>query len=124
MKLKTYSRKNPLTVTVRRKRWLRGGRTVSALLDVDSNKMCCLGFAARAIGVPRKLITDVLTPAGVNDFLKGLNCVVGSGQIMGNTKTANALMEKNDDGTIGNDVREKKIASLGKRIGLKFKFVN
>lgn len=39
--------------------------TSSALLDVRTQRMCCLGFAACAAGVPKKHIKDVGTPASI-----------------------------------------------------------
>ena len=117
MKLKPYSKKSPLTVTVRRKDWIRGGYGDSRLLRLADQKMCCLGFAARKIGFERNQILERLEP---NDL--GVN-ICGLARNGNNTSTANELMCANDDTLMSDKAREEKIKSLGKRIGLDFRFV-
>ena len=130
--LKPYSKANPLTVTVRRKRWLRGeGADPSRLLRSTDLKQCCLGFAACAIGVPRRLLLD--TQALHEDTItercvvKGLarrkrELEIGSQRLL-HTAVAGHLMTTNDDPLLTEVIREATIAKLGARIGLRFQFV-
>lgn len=56
-----------ITVTVERRRWLRGeGSTPSRLLRSTDGKMCCLGFACLALGKTEDEIRDRKSPLSRN----------------------------------------------------------
>lgn len=127
--------------TINRKRWLRGeGSEESCLLNTKTGKMCCLGFFAKQSKIPKNYIENVDTPCSARMLLNGTkvyssNCKVISRpakSIKWNTKllsgefhsaTGDTLMDVNDDEEISDEIREKKITSLFKRIGITVKFI-
>lgn len=123
-KLATYSKSRPLTVTVKRKRWLRGEDESALLWEAghNANRMCCLGFACRQIGLTRRDILGIGapcdTPLGV---IPGLSKRVKDG-CTENTATCSSLMDANDSQDITEETREETIVKLGKRVGLRFVF--
>ena len=128
--------------TVNRKKWHRGkGCDTSCLLNPTSGKMCCLGFYALQSGLSKKNIEKMPTPNAVRQRLNGedvyssmsFDCISEPAKpikwktklISGksNSATCGHLMEVNDNKDISDEVREKKITSLFKRIGIAVKFV-
>jgi hypothetical protein len=129
--------------TVNRKKWFRGeGPDKSCLLNSNTGMKCCLGFYALQSGLAKKDIEDMPTPVHVKMLLDGEEVYTRGIQtisrpakpIKWNTKlidrnrrfqskTGSALMDVNDNTAISDEVREKKITSLFKRIGVTVKFV-
>lgn len=114
-----------LKVTVDRDRWIRG-EINSRLLREGDRKMCCLGFACIAAGVPEAQILGVLTPASVKlpQSLMGLKSGTGVLQNHTNSYECSSMMIWNDRvyksaGTW----QEDKLISLGRQVGIEFKFV-
>jgi hypothetical protein len=128
--------------TVNRKKWLRGeGSDKSYLMDPISGKMCCLGFYAKQSGLSKKDIESMPSPGSVIQLLNGdevytnaeVICrpakpikwntkLIWRGQKC-NSKTCDALMDANDDEDITDEVREKNLTSLFKKIGITVKFI-
>ncbi len=116
--IKVPSRTNPLTVRISRKKWWRGnGSFGSALLKSGNGKMCCLGFDALALGLKR---ADIL----------GLGSPMQAGEIPGLVDTSGCdnikchnMMSINDDNNIDEELREKQLTALAKKVGRKFVFV-
>ncbi len=114
--------KAPKNVVVKRSKWLKGDVEESVLLN-EKGKMCCLGFLAREAGFTPKQIRKVCQPDDLNKQIIGLTKPIGFDQLWG-TRTCFALMSANDSGILTDQAREKKIKSLGKKIGVTFKFVD
>lgn len=121
--------------TVKRKRWLRGKGSDESRLLTNSNKMCCLGFYARACGLSTKQIKDQSSPENAafiytysdddyyaspeKDKVWKTKLINKYGR---DTATCSSLMETNDDEDMKDSVREKKIKSLFKKLGITVKF--
>ncbi len=114
--------KVPKIVVIKRSKWLRGDLFKSCLLN-DKGEMCCLGFLARKIGFTSSEILDINQPDDLSKRIIGLAKPDGSKGSLP-TKTADALMRINDCEYSSDEEREKKIKSLGKKIGVTFKFVD
>lgn len=125
-----------LTVRVSRRRWLRGtkenvGKFSSFLLQHkgDGKKMCCLGFAARAGKIPAADIRGVATPRAVHTDkgwpkpLWGLLSSRGY-RLPDNSRTCLLLMTTNDTHRLAPREKEARIRNLGRKIGLRFIFVD
>lgn len=132
-----------LNVTVSRRRWLRGklaDKYGSALLEPESNRMCCLGFAALKAGCTRDEIRDKGTPEDLRQqlsldgkaFPKPLLGLLTDSGRHNNVECAK-LMEANDNVTRWEDdkeivipghEREAKVRELGKKVGINFRFVD
>ena len=106
-----------LTVVVNRKRWYRGKPNTSALRK-RSGKKCCIGFLASALGVKNKDMTEV----GVLD---DVDTVIDLSTFI--DKNGHALTETyitNDDSALTDKAREKELRAIGKRMDVRFRFVD
>lgn len=132
-------------LTINRNRWFRGRGSDGSQLLTDEGQMCCLGFLARACGIPANEILDRATPEELFDhdayplvegdprwykkveqspFIE----LVGDLHTPDNSDICEKLMEVNDslsdecpdysDG-ISERVREKTIKQLMRKIGIK-----
>lgn len=127
------------TVRISRKRWFygdrrRAGYTASKLLIPDTvstdakGKMCCLGFAALACGVPRRVIRGQGAPSSVVQITEGkpyrnrLSRFLKDGEDDCND-TVYEMMEINDALTLTRAEKEKALKPLARKIGLRFVFV-
>lgn len=100
-------------VVVDRAKWLRGeGSYDSCLLRPDDRKMCCLGFACKALGLRDDVIESVGEPCEL-DWEHPL-------------KRANvkSLVVANDNTDITDDAREASLIEDGQKLGLNFSFIN
>jgi hypothetical protein len=86
--------------------------------------MCCLGFAARALGCSVADIRDVSYPSGIkkNHRLKVARLLQRDGIF--NKPETHMLARINDDSNIPDSLREKKLTALGKAVGLLFRFID
>jgi hypothetical protein len=114
--------------TIDRKRWYRGMNFGSALLK-QNGKMCCLGFYAKACGLPNKMLCDVETPADVMEcavYLDHCNTEWATKLVKreSDTDTTQRIVYVNDDTTLTDTIREKRLIALFKRINIAVKFVN
>lgn len=127
--------------TVKRENWLRGEKNDSRLLRYDDNKMCCLGFYARACGIPKKYILDESTPNESYGNLLNMNTrwdsfLISKSDVCtdpflisvddaytDDSKSANELMKINDDDTISDKTRENRLKKLFLKNGIKVNFV-
>jgi hypothetical protein len=114
-----------LRVTVKRSLWGRGKQTYeSKLLNSESGKMCCLGFACKTAKVPVSKYTDVGTPSGFTVIKTRLprslqKLMDDSGN---DSYVCNKLMEHNDKHR--HHARERTIKCWGKKAGISFRFVD
>lgn len=86
------------------------------LLD-GNDMMCCLGFVGRACGITKKLLLN-----------KGLPEAVDSPRWpesfgTDNYDTVLKLANTNDSPILTNPIRERRIRTLGKTLGIRFSFV-
>jgi hypothetical protein len=107
----------------------------TALLT-DHGRMCCLGFYAKACGVPNKSLKGIgepcdLTPRqGMKLSEKILRIEENNYRYskddpthhLVNKSVTSDLIQVNDDMDVRLDKREKKIASLFKKVGINVKF--
>lgn len=103
-----------LTVRVVKSKWFRGKKEGSMLLTRD-NKMCCIGFLARRLGARPKDIRGVATLEGTS-HTKCLDFDAG-------TLSLGNAYETNDDEKIDDTERIQKLRVLGRKMGVKFVFV-
>lgn len=110
--------KKPKQVTVKLKTWLRGRANSS--LRTKSRTMCCLGFWARAAGVPAKALTGCRTPVALvpSFLLKGL--VTGE---QARTMVCDRMMRCNDDPDITDETRMRTLKELADELGVEMLFV-
>lgn len=137
-KPKKYTRSRPLTVRINRSRHLRGDCFVSMMRN-SKGSQCCLGFVARQLGVKVSELEGRATPQDVINDLSGsraqeirdLFCDVGLLSLSRPspynstgrpTATCETLMKVNDSDELSPSDRERKLESLGLRIGIKFEF--
>jgi len=109
-----------------RKNWLRGSGDNSALFRAEDEKMCCLGFYAKACGIAQKHIINMPTPEDVTSNLKDIDgrwdtCLL---DLFWNTKLTNELMSINDNKKLSDQKREEKITAKFAKAGIKVKFAN
>lgn len=133
---------------VDRSKWYRGkGPEHSALLN-SKGEMCCLGFYARAAGLPASIIRNIASPAGavelcaVGATLGKKRAIVRSSKVLWETKlttssirnTSNTAVISNTDATaklmnvndfqgITDTSREEQLTAIFKGIGINIKFV-
>lgn len=124
-----------ILVRISRAKWSRGHSENALLLkhskvELSGNKtarrgnMCCLGFACLAVGAKRKDILDVGLPACTEKLLPGLTekSPYRTGFI-DDTDFSQSAAEINDDSTITDKQRQKKLRNLADENGFKFVFV-
>jgi hypothetical protein len=122
-----------VTVRVNRKRWLRAKKQKeeifsSYLYRPCDGKMCCLGFACRAVGMSVKDIHGQLRPGNVGDQLRAtsLRGLVNPKTTDNDSRVAQRMMDLNDALPKGMTptARERKLRELGKKAGIRFVFFN
>lgn len=112
-----------MKLVIDRSRWLRGeGDEDSFLLRPRDCRMCCLGFFGRALGAAEETINDHEAPY----FARGVNWPewVFTADRRGHTGDIRALMDINDDESLGESIRESRIAEIFARHGITVEFVN
>lgn len=105
------------SLTISRRRWLRGGG--GSLLE--NGKMCCLGFGCRAAGVPAKSIDGLGLPNDLDVVVPAFSKTSDSGPV--NTVLSERAHVINDDETIDDAQRERLLRALFKRHGVALRFV-
>lgn len=125
--------KKPLkTFIINRKRWARAGINGSSMLLNEQKAMCCLGFLSKKLGTPTGVLRNCASPDDIDIYYEGkspdevyrrFKGLVKKSGVYRNTKTTNSLMNENDDTSIDEATRERKITSLFHRIGWHPKFV-
>jgi len=104
--------------TVERSRWLRGGKD-SCLLSREKNKMCCLGFVCKHLGMSDEDIELAQMPSSLKLTLrKKLEGILlrkvayfGSNWHI-DTRWAQEAAEINDNMDIQDDLRERSLTDL------------
>lgn len=116
------------TLRIERKFWGRGVETGGYLLrEDDSQRMCCLGFYARACGLAKKDIRGVGTPEGVSIRAKVRN--KAAWQLMfehedgGGNPSIYKLAADNDDRSTADAEKESRIKKGFAKLGVKVRFV-
>lgn len=107
------------TLTISRRRWLRGERPGAVLYRSGDRKLCPLGFAARQFcGATIDEIRDVDDPVRIPEvFRRVLPWVVGD------EYEVVELMAYNDSDFYTDEQREVYIAEIFKRHGIEVRFV-
>lgn len=116
----TTKLRKPKTFTIDRSKWVRGGENGASRLLNYAYFMCCMGFYARACGVPT---TDLLGRSYPDEVECG--CVPGIVTKKGG-KSMKAigwdLAAYNDNSALSEASRELKVRACFKRIGVTVKF--
>jgi hypothetical protein len=119
--------KPPKKLTIRRSQWLRGeGSHRSCLLRSTDSKMCCLGFYALAVGCTSEDIADVKIPSllEVKQIrLEGLT-ERGIGDTLDNSSLCWDLVATNDNESLGDSERERKLTALFQTLGTQVQFID
>jgi hypothetical protein len=114
-----------MNLTIDRKKWLRGTNKTSysyePLLLNNNDKMCCLGFYARACGLKKKDILDVTEPCDVDQGKEKLSLLLNRRE--NNNQVCNQLIHINDNLKTSDTIKEKAIKNNFSKIGVKVKFV-
>ena len=129
--------KRVLKFTVQRKTWYRGkGADESRLCTLDGEK-CCLGFLARALGYRHDRILNRGTPDdvfkngddGTKTRINKWPASLVEAMLMENGKTdytntelCSRLMNLNDDTSITEEYREKRLTVVFKEAGIQVQF--
>lgn len=118
-------------LTIDRTKWLRGeGGKSSALLRESDGRMCCLGFSCISYGVSENNILGVKTTRrAMHDFPEIMEKLPEWMKYMPDpTEDVPTiillLMEVNDDISISDEKREKKLTEIFSRVGVKIQFIN
>lgn len=120
-----------LEVVIDRKKWGTGSSGGGYLLNKDTNKMCCLGFVCRKVGISTKKIEGLSMPSEV--LIVGRSCTKHvdpriptslSSPAGHNKRYADVLARTNDRIDLSNSRREKLIIKYGLKAGIKFSFIN
>lgn len=124
--------------TIVRENWQRGVSSLDALLlNPDNNKMCCLGFYAKACKIPTSCINDIPDPELAQAVLRDKNNRWDTFLLYADyddwdsnddkhyyhSAAASDLMRINDDEKMSEKDREAKIKEIFKKNGVKVKFV-
>lgn len=138
---KTKQSKSPklLKVVVDRREWFRGrGGDFSNLLTI-SGRMCCIGFACLAAGIPKNRIRNEPVVGTISPWFDGPDREVpfkdpdritieveGLSEILwnGKAKTQFTAYEINDSEELTDAEREEVLIKLGPQLGLEFEFIN
>lgn len=111
--------------TVKRSKW-KNARSFTEeetrLLNREGH-MCCLGFVAKQCGAKNKDIQYESTPASIEKIPERLQGIFVYEGYRSNTPLSVEAMAINDDATITNSVRERKLKSLFKKYGHEIEFV-
>ncbi len=116
-----------MKLVIDRTRWLRGDPN-SFLLRSGDNKMCCLGFLAKACGYTEEQITNVGAPNGT--VYKGYKDLWPEGITSGHRKSTwhsqitEDLMGTNDSSITNDADRESRLIDLFSQIGVEVEFVD
>lgn len=113
------------TLEIDRSRWLCGttsGPNKGSSMYDRERKMCCLGFLAKAQGVPVKHLQCQATPRAVSNHMDRENI---PGQMVDgySTEFAGVAMSINDNALLKTQYRETRLKALFKDEGIKLKFV-
>lgn len=107
-------RKAKKRFVIDRRTWLRGDENDSMLYRPEDNLMCCLGQIACQLGARKSDIAKVYRPDELGDSKLDWKPT---------SKTLDSMMGVNDNETIDDAEREKKLMALGRRIGWAIRFV-
>ena len=103
------------TVIINRKTWLRG--KVDSELRKPNGKKCCIGFLASTLGAKNKEITGVSVLADMYNNV----CLSFSSE---HSTPLSEAYEANDDLNMNDREREKELRTIGKAMGVRFRFIN
>ncbi len=101
--------------TINRKSWLHGQDSFAML---DKNKMCCLGFYAKACGLQDKEIKYALSPQSVKASWKTKLLVDGK-----NSSSCADIIFVNDSAYFKDEQRERLLKKKFKTLGIILEFI-
>lgn len=114
-------------LTIKRSKWLRGGcgtphgNDRSCLYRPEDGKKCCLGFLALANGATMGSISSRNFPMDISPTVRhGATAMLALDE---NENLVDDLVEVNDNRYLRWNLREKKIKTLMKRVGVEVTFV-
>lgn len=122
-------------LVIDRQKWLRGNALTSTLLN-DNGCMCCLGFEAKACGVPESVMRNVPTPAGLLNELKFTGEIDKIKHLVDNIAYYSTIaageesyfsiqaMAINDNDYINDTTREQRLTELFASQDIELKFEN
>ncbi len=105
------------TVIINRKTWLRGTGKEDSALRMPNGKKCCIGFLATTLGAKPKQLTGV----GVLEDTSNAICQDFSSK---HYRALNSAYYENDVRGVIDQDREKSLCHIGKRMGVRFQFIN
>jgi hypothetical protein len=110
--------------TIDRKKWYRGkGPRQSKLLN-SRGQMCCLGFYAKACGIPRDNMYGEATPSDVDpDRMRVWDSFLIKNTPVENSAKCYELMKINDNRYISEAQREFQIRNIFEEQNIEVKFV-
>ncbi len=107
---------------VDRGRWIHGtGGASSRLQRAEDGKRCCLGFLCIAAGVPERHIVNRIRPWSLGQH-EGAALIPEPLMRTDVNAPAVGLMQDNDDPTLTDVVRERRLITGFKRIGIELTF--
>lgn len=118
--------KRKKVLVIDRRKWARG-KVGGRLLDWGG-KMCCLGFDARACGIPKKVILDMETPGDISSYYSCEDAktrVTFNDYYVGNSAVVEDAIHFNDNEELTDSQREEYLTPVLKKLGYdEIKFVN
>ncbi len=114
-----------IVVTVDRKTWYRGKGDRGSRLRRPDGQQCCIGFLAKRLGATDHDILNMKTLLQLTNVKKDEPTVTGCATFMnGASNYLPAAYETNDRKLMTGKEREKELKELGKKMGVRFKFIN
>jgi hypothetical protein len=120
-----------MKLIIDRQKWLRGeGETKSSLLRGEDGKMCCLGFLGIECGIESERLQDVGAPEDIpRDANESLLEIwkEASFLFVDNIYRSMAsvqLMETNDDTSISDQERERRLSDIFSKHGVEVEFID
>lgn len=111
-----------MKLTIQRSKWYRGKGGLFSKLVQHNGTMCCLGFLGRACGIPKKTMGGHSRPSDVLKYLGRWQAGTLT-EAGGNSKVTQGLMNDNDEPSISDAVRERRLTKKFKAIGVDVEFV-
>lgn len=111
-----------MKLTIDRTRWIRGeGSYNSYLLRPQDGKMCCIGFLAKAHGIPDR---DILDKHALIDVQNHDRKLARYDDTEEHEEYLDSAYQANDDSALTDVERELKITGLLAEMGVEATFIN
>lgn len=119
--------------TIVRRNWSRGKGSVHSCMLNNKGQRCCLGFYAKACGIPDAKMKDKTDPVSMimtspfdstADILWKTFLIEGSNGKEDCADLTRHIIAMNDETRVTSERREKKLTKFFKRVGIKLLFVD